>query len=180
MSLEVEAGKGANDSISNNAVSAEDIAILNNIFGELNQYYRGRKLGYLLAVFDVPKLKVIYSDPLHEARDWLLYAKIERMSIEKLEKAGAYDYKPEFKHDFYSRNENWLAMEQAFARENLKRELGREPSETEVTNKFADEILAAGKSHSRRFRAFYAMKFRDRVHPAMKSVGYHFPKAKAA
>lgn len=140
-------------------ISNRDNALLQQIVG----YFSTGELNFILANLDDSKLRVIHEESWTEPQDYIINAWIESMSEAELEGYHYYNALPEFMHHYFEHKKNFLMRERNFVKFNLGRKYGREPTESEVELAFADEIGEKGKSISAKCRAFYAMKYADRV-----------------
>lgn len=133
------------------------------VLAQLTANYSGRKLGYILGILNGSELQVIHDDERLEPRDYLILARIKRMSPEKLDSYHYFEAKPEYARDAMDFRLHWILRERNFIRSRLIDQLGKEPSEAEIEDKLADEISDPGKSHSKMGRAHYALRHPDRV-----------------
>jgi hypothetical protein len=149
-------------------VAAREVARIdstrdNALLDSLRTHFNSGELDFILTYLDDSKLRVIHEESWTEPEDYLINAWIESMSEAELEGYHYYNALPEFTHHYFEHKRNFLGRERNFVRWNLGISLGRCPSEDEVEIAFTDEILQKGKSISAKCRAFYAMKYADRV-----------------
>ncbi len=112
---------------------------------------------------DPAERKVVYFDELEIMRDYCAFAKLKKMTEEEAEVYDCYDPLPEFYSEFMGLNRHWVNREKKFMYENLSRQLDRSPTTIELETALADEIIKPGRSHSKRFRVFYAIAFPEKV-----------------
>ena len=158
--LEVTAREDASrltaDSIRNYAPIDPDVFI------ELSERYSLRCLSCIISNLTRDQLRVIHDDEKLDARAYCSIARLERMSPAEVSLFSKYSVTPEYQHDFNLFNTHWMLRERNFVIERLRKK-GKEPTNLEIENAHADEILDTGKSHSKRSRVCYALSHPDRV-----------------
>jgi hypothetical protein len=118
------------------------------------------------------ELRVIHSQQDDRLRNYCALARMRAMSDEELSELDHYRAKPEFENEFRSMNLAWLRTERGFLILNLEKELGRPPRSSEVEDRLADELLKPGRSHSRRFRVYFALTHPNEVEKTCVRTDY--------
>lgn len=117
--------------------------------GELRKHFSPLRVRYITAVLSADELLVI-----HDIRDALILARIQRMPLERLRRFDGYRPANQREHALYEHAQlQWLHDEQYL----LGLRLGRSPSHHELLVDFAKH------QNGLRFRAYYALKHPQRM-----------------
>jgi hypothetical protein len=133
------------------------------VLSDIKRQYSEKCTDCICYALNPKERRVIFLDDFSEMKDYCVLAKLNEMTEEEALEYDCYDPLPEYRKDFNRLNIHWVGREQRFMRENFIGEHGREPTEKELEIALADEIGRPGKSHSERFRVYYALTFPDRV-----------------
>jgi len=122
-----------------------------------------------LSVYSPEERRVILDNPTFTPEDYPILAAVKRMSDEDLSTYDSIIASPKFNSSFYDKlHQEWIRQEgyffmEKFTRDNPQLKFEKDPKKFMelFDSRFADEIL--NSQHSKRFRAFYSLKYPEQV-----------------
>jgi hypothetical protein len=113
----------------------------------------------VLRDFSPEEIRVILDDVMLTAEDYPILARLRAMSREELASYDLLNFSDSVHYNDLHRH--WMKREGYFVAEKLRQKLGREPTHAEYEDAFADKIIWGDDSE--RFRAYYALRYPDKV-----------------
>lgn len=116
---------------------------------------RNSHIRYISRFLTKNELTVAMKTPKITPKEYVYVARIRNMDpAELLSYSTDYEPKEEHKKDIHEITKEWTQMERNLLAWNLGVEYGRPPTDAEIDNALAEEILKKGGSHSKKCRAF--------------------------